>query len=50
MVVAHDLLDYRYVDDVMGNLFFFVFSTFTVVIMFVRLFQAKAREILQKKV
>ena len=48
LVVAHDLLEYRYVDDVMGNLFFFC-STVTAVIMFVRLFQAKASESLKKK-
>ena len=49
LVVAHDLLEYRYVDDVMGNLFFLFCSTFMVVIMFVRLFQAKASESLKKK-
>ena len=49
LVVAHDLLEYRYVDDVMGNLFFLFCSTFTVLIMFVRLCQAKASESLKKK-
>ena len=49
LVVAHDLLEYRYVGDVMGNLFLLFCSTFTVVIMFVRLFQAKASEKLKKK-
>ena len=48
LVVAHDLLEYRYMDDVMGNLFFLFCSTFMVVIMFVRLFQAKASESLKK--
>ena len=50
LVVAHDLLEYRYVDDVMRNLFLLFCSTFTVVIMFVRLFQAKASENFEKKV
>ena len=49
LVVAHDLLEYRYVGDVMGNLFLLFCSTFTVVIMFVRLFHAKASEKLRKK-
>ena len=49
LVVAHDLLEYRYVGDVMGNLFLLFCSTFTVVIMFVRLFHAKASEKLKKK-
>ena len=49
LVVAHDLLEYRYVDDVMGNWFFLFCSTVTAVIMFVRLFQAKASESLKKK-
>ena len=26
LVVAHDLLEYRYVDDVMGNFFFVLFN------------------------
>ena len=49
LVVAYDLLEYRYVGDIMGNLFLLFCSTFTVVIMFVRLFQAKASEKLKKK-
>ena len=51
LVVAHDLSEYRYMDDVTRNLFCLFFSTWCAVLkMFVRLFQIKASEILEKKV
>ena len=49
LVVAHDLLEYRYKDDVTGNLFSLFCSTWGAVLkMSVRLFRIKAREILEK--
>ena len=40
MVVAHDLLEYRYMDDVTGNLFSLFCSTWRAVVkMFVSLFR-----------
>ena len=49
LVVAHDLLEYRYMDDVTGNLFSLFCSTWRAVLkMFVRLFRIKASEILEK--
>ena len=45
LVVAHDLLEYRYMDDVTGNLFSLFCSTWRAVLkMFVRLFLIKASE------
>ena len=50
LVVAHDLSEHRYMDDVTRNLFCLFFSTWCAVLkMFVRLFQIKASEILEKK-
>ena len=50
LVVAHDLLEYRYMDDVRGNLFSLFCSTWRAVLkMFVRLFRIKASESLEKK-
>ena len=44
-VVAHDLLEYRYTDDVTGNLFSLFCSTWHAVLkMFVRLFRIVASE------
>ena len=50
LVVAHDLLEYRYMNDVTGNLTFSLFcSTWRAVLkMFVRLFRIKASENLWK--
>ena len=49
LVVAHDLLRYRYMDDVRGNLFPLICSTSRAVLkMFVRLFRIKASESLVK--
>ena len=52
LVVAHDLLEYRYMGDVTQNLFnqFWLFcSTWRAVLkMFVRLFWIKVSEILKK--
>ena len=45
LVVAHDLLEYRYMDDVTGNLFSLFCSTWHAVLkMFVRLFRIEASE------
>ena len=49
MVVAHDLLEYRYIDDVTGDLISLFCSTWRAVLkMFVRLFLIKASENLEK--
>ena len=51
MVVAHDLhvLEYRYMDDVTGNLFSLFCSTWRAVLkMFMSLFRAKESESLEK--
>ena len=48
LVVAHDLSEYRYMDDVTRNLFSLFCSTWRVVLnMFVRLSRIKASEILE---
>ena len=40
LVVVHDLLEHKYMDDVTGNLFSLFFSTWCAVLkMFVRLFR-----------
>ena len=45
LVLAHDLLEYRYMDDVTGNLFSLFCSTWHAVLkMFVRLFRIEASE------
>ena len=45
MVVAHDLLEYRYMDDVTGKLFSLFCSTWHAALkMFVRLFLIEASE------
>ena len=51
LVVAHDLPEYRYMDDVTGNLFSLFGPTWRAVLkMFVSLFRKKAlTESLQKK-
>ena len=42
LIVAHDLLEYRYMDDIIGNLFsLFCLTGHVVLKMFVRLFQIK---------
>ena len=49
LFVAHDLLEYRYMDDATGNLFSLFCSTWLAVLkMFVRLFRIKASESLEK--
>ena len=49
LVVAHDLSEYRYMDDVRGNLFSLFCSTSRAVLkMFVRLFRIRASESLKK--
>ena len=49
LVVAHDLSEYRYMDDVTRNLFSLFCSTWRAVLkMFVRLFRIKASESLEK--
>ena len=49
LVVAHDLLEYRYMDDFTGNLFSLFSSTWRAVLKtFVRLFRIKASESLGK--
>ena len=49
LVVAHDLSEYRYMDDVTRNLFSLFCSTWRAVLkMFVRLLRIKASEILEK--
>ena len=49
LVVAHDLSEYRYMDDVTRNLFSLFCSTWRAVLkMFVGLFRIKASEILEK--
>ena len=49
LVVAYDLSEYRYIDDTMANLFSLFCSTWRAVLkMFVRLFQIKASESLEK--
>ena len=49
LVIAHDLLEYRYMDDVTGNLFFWCCSTWRAVLkMFVRLFPIRASESFKK--
>ena len=50
MAVARDLLGYRYMDDVTGNLFSLFCATSRAVLkMFVTLFRIKASESLAKK-
>ena len=50
LVVAHDLLEYRYMDDVTGNVFSLFFSTWRAILkMFVRLIWIQASETLEKK-
>ena len=49
LVVAYDLLEYRYMDDVTGNLFSLFCSTKREVLkMFVRLFRIEESESLEK--
>ena len=49
LVVAHDLSEYRYMDDITRNLLFFVLFNWRAVLkMFVRLFPIKASESLEK--
>ena len=49
LVVAYDLSEYSYMDDVTQNLFCLFCSTWLAVLkMFVRLFRIKASEILEK--
>ena len=49
LVVAHDLSEDRYMDDVTENLFWLFCWTWRAVLkMFVRLFRIKASEILEK--
>ena len=49
LVVAHDLSEYRYIDDVTRSLVCLFCSTWRAVLkMFVRLFRIKASEILEK--
>ena len=50
LVVAHDLLEYRYMDDVTGNVFSLFCSTWRAILkMFVRLIWIQASESLEKK-
>ena len=50
MVVAHDLSEYRCMDEVMGNLFsFFCLTRLAVLKVFVRLFRIKVSESLKTK-
>ena len=50
LVVAYDLSEYRYIDDVRGNLFSLFCSTWGAVLkMFVRLFRIKASKSLEKR-
>ena len=50
LIVAYDLSEYRYKDDVTGNLFYLFCSTWGAVLeMFVRLFRIKASKILEKR-
>ena len=50
LVVAHDLLEYRYMDDVKGNLFSLFCSTWHAVLkMFVRLFRVEVSESFGKR-
>ena len=50
LVVAYDLSEYRYIDDVTGNLFSLFCSTWGAVLkMFVRLFRIKASKSLEKR-
>ena len=45
LVVAHDLLEHKYMDDVTGNLFSLFFSTWCAVLkIFVRLFRIEQLE------
>ena len=49
-VVAHDLSEYRYMDDVTRNLFSLFCSTWRAVLkMFMRLFRIKASEAIQER-
>ena len=48
LVIAHDISEYRYMDDVTRNLFCLFCSTWCGLKMFVRLFWLKASEILKK--
>ena len=49
LVVAYDLLEYRYMDDITGNLFtLFCWTWHAVLKMFLRLFWIKGSESLQK--
>ena len=49
LVVAYDLSEYRYIDEVTGNLFSLFWSTWRAVLkMFLRLFRIKASESLEK--
>ena len=51
LVVAHDLLEYRYMDDVTGNVFSLFCSTWRAILkMFVRLIWIQASENLEKKI
>ena len=49
MVVAHDLLEYRYMDDVTGNLFSLFCSTWRAILKMFVTFWIKASESLEKK-
>ena len=49
LVVAHDLLEYRYIDDVTGNFFLCFVQHGARVKIFVRLFMIKASEGLVKR-
>ena len=50
LVVAYDLSEYRYIDDVTGNLFSLFCSTWGAVLkMLVRLFRVKASKSLEKR-
>ena len=50
LIVAYDLSEYRYIDDVTGNLFSLFCSTWGAVLkMFVRLFRIKASKSLEKR-
>ena len=51
LVIAHDLLEYRYMDDVTGNVFSLFCSTWRAILkMFVRLTWIQASESLEKKI
>ena len=51
LVITHDLLEYRYMDDVTGNVFSLFCSTWRAILkMFVRLIWIQASESREKKI